>query len=167
MNQSFTTERLMMEPVRIEDAEFIIELVNTEGWLQFIGDRHVHSKEAAVIYIEKLRSTPALTYWVVRLRDDKLPLGIISFLKRANLEHFDIGFAFLPQYQGQGYAYEAARKVLSVVSEHPEHHTILATTLANNTSSIRLLERLGFGLDREMQEGDKRILIFSNARNGS
>ena len=89
-----TTDRLLIEPLSINDNSFIFELVNTEGWLKFIGDRNVHSKQEAIANIQRIKNTPNLIYWVVRLKDNHVPIGIISFLKRSYLEHFDIGFAF-------------------------------------------------------------------------
>ena len=53
----FETQRLILRPTIIEDASFILELMNTPLWLQNIGDRGVHTIEAAEQYIEeKIRS---------------------------------------------------------------------------------------------------------------
>jgi ribosomal-protein-alanine N-acetyltransferase len=158
-----TTERLSLDPLNAADADFIFELLNTKGWLQFIGDRNVHSKEDAIKYINKVSTTPNFYYWTVRRSGNVEPIGIISFIKRNYLEHFDIGFAFLPQHNGRGYAYEAAKKILSVVSSKPEYSTVVATTLAHNASSIKLLQKLGFHFEKEMEVGRERLQIFSNA----
>ena len=111
MQNRISTERLRLQLLTLEDYDFIEQLVNTNGWIEFIGDRNVHSKEDAVAYINKIINTENLFYWVVRIKGSNTPIGIISFLKRAYLEHFDIGFAFLPEYNGNGYAHEAAKKV--------------------------------------------------------
>ena len=140
---------------------FIHELVNTEGWLQFIGDRNIHSKEAAIAYINKINGTPDFYYWVVRLKDIHRPVGIITFIKREYLTHFDIGFAFLPEYNGKGYAYEAANGVLSFIKLQPQHQTVLATTLAGNVRSIKLLVNLGFHFDREIVVGNNQLSVYS------
>src|ERR1051326_8167711 len=129
MQTKITTERLLLDILTSDDSTFIRELVNTEGWLRFIGDRNIRSNEDAIAYINKINNNPGFTYWVVRLKDKDLPAGIISFLKRDYLEYADIGFAFLPQHSGKGYAYEAAREVLSVLTKTPEYVTVLATTL--------------------------------------
>lgn len=162
MTNSFTTERLSLEFIRPEDYEFVLELVNTKGWLQFIGDRYVHTNEEAVAYINRILTTENLFYWVVRTRADNTPVGIVSFLKRAYLDHFDIGFAFLPKYSGLGYAYEAAREVLSVVSK--SFHPVLATTLPANEKSIHLLKKLGLQFQKEIQVEELRLHVYSNAQ---
>ncbi len=160
MQNHITTERLTLDPLTSDDHEFVIKLVNSKGWLQFIGDRNVHSYEDAINYINKINNTPNLTYWVVKTKDQNLPVGIISFLKRSYLDHFDIGFAFLPEYHGKGYAYEAAKEVLSIAEN--EYDPILATTIPQNVSSIKLLTRLGFHFDKEIEFEKKTLHVYCN-----
>ena len=50
---TYETERLTLRPMTIEDAEFFMELVNTEKWLKFIGDRNVKDIKAAENYIKE------------------------------------------------------------------------------------------------------------------
>ena len=163
MFTKLATERLSLDALTVEDCGFIQELLNTKGWLQFIGDRNIHSKEDAINYINKIKATPNFYYWTVRLAGTLEPIGIISFIKREYLEHFDIGFAFLPQYNGKGYAYEAAKEILSLVSSMPEHSFIMATTMPDNNNSIKLLQKLGFQFEKEIKVEDERLQVYSNA----
>ena len=133
-------------------------LVNSEGWLQFIGDRNVRSLNDATAYIQRIRGTADLFYWVVRLKEDQTPVGIVSFLKRNYLEHFDIGFAFLPQFSGKGYAFEASLEVLAFAKT--EHPVILATTIPENTKSIGLLTKLGFSFVKEVESDGSRLHVY-------
>jgi RimJ/RimL family protein N-acetyltransferase len=163
MPTKVVTERLSLDNLTDEDGGFVQELLNTKGWLQFIGDRNIHSKEDAINYISKINSTPNFYYWAVRLIDTLEPIGIISFIKRDYLEHFDIGFAFLPQYNGNGYAYEAAKEILAIVSSKPEHAFIMATTMPGNTSTIKLLRKLGLQFEKEIEVGAEKLQVYSNA----
>jgi [ribosomal protein S5]-alanine N-acetyltransferase len=158
MQSTFSTQRLELNLISDDDREFVFELVNTEGWLQFIGDRKVRSLDDAGNYIQKIKGTPDLFYWVVRLKDDQTPIGIVSFLKRSYLEHFDLGFAFLPQFNGHGYAYEASNEVLSVARQ--AYSIILATTVPANGRSIGLLNRLGFSLEKQMEVNGETLQIY-------
>jgi [ribosomal protein S5]-alanine N-acetyltransferase len=162
MQSQFLTERLILEPIATNDHAFVAELVNTKGWLEFIGDRQVHSKEEAIRYIKKIQNTPDLYYWVVRLKEINTPIGILSFLKRGYLDHFDIGFAFLPSFNGHGYAYEAAKVVLSGAGKNSKHTTVLAVTLPHNSSSIRLLTKLGLHFEKEIVQHNEVLHVYSN-----
>jgi RimJ/RimL family protein N-acetyltransferase len=162
MKNKLFTQRLLLDIITTEDFEFIQKLVNTKGWLEFIGDRKIHSKEDAVAYINKINSTPNFSYWVVRTKNENIPVGIISFLKRNYLDHYDIGFAFLPEFNGLGYAYEAAKEVLNAAKENPEYTPVLATTLPHNTSSIKLLNKLGLEFEKEIEIGNEKLLVYSS-----
>ena len=99
------TDRVVLRPLHKNDYTFILELVNSDGWLRFIGNRHIYNEEDAKAYIQKILDTNNLNYWVVCDASQGTPLGIISFLKRNYLDHFDIGFAFLPQCKKIGRAH--------------------------------------------------------------
>jgi RimJ/RimL family protein N-acetyltransferase len=145
----------------LNDADFIAELVNTQGWLEFIGDRNIRTEEDARKYIQKIMDNPNIRYWIVQLADQKTSIGIITFIKRDYLEHHDIGFAFLPEFTGKGYAHEATMVVLNDIIKDPVHTQILATTVRNNINSIRLLEKLGLTFQNELQIGKDSLLIYA------
>jgi len=163
MQTNISTGRLLLNILSIEDHEFIRQLVNTKGWLEFIGDRNVHSEKEAIEYVNKILNSPNIYYWVVTIKETKTPVGIISFLKRDYLEHFDIGFAFLPEFTGNGYAYEAAKEVLSLVRTNPLYNPVLATTIPTNTSSIKLLIKLGLHFERQMAVGQQQLDIYTTS----
>ncbi|MCC6282832.1 MAG: GNAT family N-acetyltransferase [Saprospiraceae bacterium] len=158
---SITTDRLQLELLHPNDHEFMRVLVNTAGWIEFIGDRNVHTQEDAMAYVDRIINTPNLYYWVARLKAANTPVGVISFLKRDYLEHFDIGFALLPDFQGSGYAYEGAKGVLDMVKAYPEYQTVLATTIPHNVHSISLLTRLGLRFEGEIKPGEETLHVYS------
>ena len=163
MQNEIITERLSLNLLTIDDCDFVKRLVNTEGWIAFIGDRYVHTNDDAIAYVTKILNTENLFYWVVRTRDNNTPVGIISFMKRNYLENFDIGFAFLPEYNGNGYAYEAAKEVLSMVSKTPGYYPVVATTVPQNAKSIKLLTKLGLHFEKEIEVEDEMLHVYSNS----
>ena len=163
MQNEIITERLSLNLLTIDDFDFVKRLVNTEGWIAFIGDRYVHTNDDAIAYVTKILNTENLFYWVVRTRDNNTPVGIISFMKRNYLESFDIGFAFLPEFNGSGYAYEAAKEVLSMVSMTPGYYPVMATTVPQNAKSIKLLTKLGLHFEKEIEVEDEILQVYSNS----
>lgn len=163
MQQSFETENLNLTLLTRDDAAFIISIVNSEGWLKFIGDRNIHTAEAALAYIDKILNTPDFYYWVVSTKEENIPVGIISFVKRDYLENFDIGFALLAAYSGKGYALEAAKVVLEAATA-AGYTPVLGTTMMSNKRSIKLLLTLGFHFDREIETSDLKLMVYSNAK---
>ena len=161
MQTNYRTERLLLRKLTAEDAAFIFELVNTGGWIKFIGDRNVNNKEDAEGYIQKIFANPDVNYLVVTLHDDQTPIGIITLIKRDYLDHHDIGFAFLPAHAKQGYAFEAADAVIADLLRLEQHETILATTLKENDASIQLLKKLGFVFNKEINNGNDMLQLFA------
>jgi [ribosomal protein S5]-alanine N-acetyltransferase len=155
-----TTARMILQPIAVDDHEFVLQLVNSDGWIQFIGDRNVHSEEAAKAYIHKIQQTPNLVYWVARLNDNQVPVGIISYMKRTYLDNYDLGFAFLPEYQQHGLAFEAARGILDFVINEIHEKTILATLLPENVKSIKLLIKLGFQFSATVDVENECLHIY-------
>lgn len=145
--KSFETERLILKPTSLEDAEFIFELLNTPKWLQYIGDRKVKTVNDAKEYIEK-KVLPQMerlgygNYTLIR-KSDKAKIGTCGLYDREGLEGVDIGFAFLPQYEKMGYAFEAASRVKQAALEEFGIPGIKAITVKENSSSQKLLEKLG------------------------
>jgi [ribosomal protein S5]-alanine N-acetyltransferase len=158
MQHTYTTPRLVLTELTLDDSEFILELVNSPGWLQFIGDRNVRSKEEAINYVQKIMANPSIKYWVVKIKESGIRVGIITFIKRVELDYPDIGFAFLSRFSKQGYAREATEAVLRDVNK--EHACLLAITMKENTSSIRLLERLDFHFDREIIKEEETLQVY-------
>jgi len=161
MQENYKTERLLLNKLSLHDADLIFELLNSEGWKRFIGDRNINTKEDAVNYIHKINNAPGITYWAVRLQEKQIPIGLVTLIKRDYLDHNDIGFAFLPQYAKQGYAFEAASAVLDELLNSGDHSTILATTLKDNVSSIQLLTKLGLAFEREITVGNEKLSLYA------
>jgi len=145
------TERLLLRRFTIDDTQFILRLVNEPSFLRYIGDKKVRNLEDARQYI---LSGPASSYErngfglnLVELRESHTPIGMCGLLKRAELSDPDLGFAFLPDYWHQGFAFEAAAAVLQEAGERLGLPRILAITSLDNEASIKLLERLGFSFE--------------------
>lgn len=158
---SLPTERLLLEPLNEEDSLFILELVNTEGWTTFIGNRNIHSDQEALKYIRKITENPDIRYWTAKLKENSHPIGVITYIKRTYLSHPDIGFAFLPAFSGRGYAYEGAQAILNKLTLGKGDMPVLATTLPDNVKSIQLLHRLGMEFEREIEVEKEMLQLYS------
>ena len=148
MEYIIQTERLKLRKLTYEDSGFLLELLNSPGWLRFIGDKNVHTAQDAHVY---LIDGPLQSYTLngfglsmVELKTDDVPIGVCGLLKREFLSTPDIGFAYLPQFHGKGYAHEMAQAILKHAKEILNISTVGAFTLENNLKSIQLLKKLGF-----------------------
>ena len=164
------TERLNLRRMSPDDAEFIVELLNDTAFLRFIGDKGVRSIEDARQYI---LTGPMESYerhgfglWLVALKGSNTPIGICGFLKRETLSDVDIGFAFLPPYRSQGYAFESAEAVMDYGRKVLGLRRVVAITNEDNIGSIRVLEKIGMSFDRMIRlsdDGPEIKLLASDA----
>lgn len=145
---SFETDRLLIKPTSTEDASFILELLNSPKWIEHIGDRNVRNMEAAENYIKEkmLPQLERLGYSnnTIILKETGEKIGVCGLYDREGLEGVDIGFAFLPQFEKKGYAYESAEKLIEAAFTIFEIHKISAITTHQNVDSQNLLIKLGF-----------------------
>lgn len=146
------TERLALRWLEASDAGFMLELMNDPGWLRYIGDRGIRSVADARKYIEdgprEMYARLGVGLYMVELREGGAALGICGLVQRDWLEDVDLGFAFLPQFRGKGYAYEAAAATLDFGRSTLHLRRIAAIVAPENRDSMRLLEKLGFRLER-------------------
>jgi ribosomal-protein-alanine N-acetyltransferase len=159
---AITTARLRLRLPRAEDGAFLVRLMNDADWLRHIGDRHVHSEEAAAAYVEQRMLPPfrheGFGMYVVETLAGGQPVGICGLVKRVTLTDCDLGFAFLPEERGRGYAVEAGRAVLADARDRLGAARVLAITTPDNLASARVLERLGMTCAGERTLGGERAL---------
>lgn len=146
--KSFETKRLHLRPTMEADAEFILELVNSPKFLQFVGDRGIHSVGNARKYIrdKMLPQLEKLGYanYTVITKKEQTKIGTCGLYQRETVNGIDIGFAFLPDFENQGYGFEAANEILKAGFNDFGIQKIHAYTSKENLSSQKLLSKLGF-----------------------
>lgn len=162
------TERLFLRTLSIDDAAFILELVNEPSWLEFIGDKGVKNLDDARSYIAQgpleMHDRYGLGLYLAELKENSVPIGTCGLIKRDSLKDVDIGFAFLTRYCGKGYASEAALAVL----EHGKCafglDRIVAITSPDNHKSIKLLENIGLRFEQmlTLEEHAAEVKLFSH-----
>ena len=163
-NYILETKRLRLRKFTLNDSLFIIELLNSPEWIEFIGDKNVRTETQAIEYLQNgpFKSYAQNGYGLSLVETkDGLPVGMCGIIKRESLENPDIGFAFLKEFTGKGYAYEMASATLSYAMNELKISKISAITLPHNTRSVRLLERIGMKLIKSFTSQDgKELLLF-------
>ena len=162
------TERLNLRWLNVDDAPFILELLNDPLWIRFIGDRGIRSIEGAREYILK---GPIAMYeqfgfglYATELKATGVPIGLCGLIKRKGLDDVDVGFALLPAYRASGYAYEASAAVLSYGRQHFNLRRIVAIASPDNVASARLLEKLGLRFERKfsLPNDDEELDLYAS-----
>lgn len=159
IHKEYNTERLIVKPLSLEDKNFIFTLLNTENWLKYIGNRNIETINDAEKYINNLLSNPTSYAWVVSVKELGIPVGIITFLKKSYLDDPDIGFAFLPQFMGNGYAFESVLRIIDGLVVN-NIKTIAAVTVKENLKSGALLNKLGFKPQKTLIQDNNELICY-------
>lgn len=161
------TERLRVRELTLDDAEFVLELVNDPTFLSGIGDRGVRTLEDARRYLRDghwiRQARPGHGQFLVELRETGEPVGVCGLLYRPALDLTDIGFAFLERFHGLGFAIESARAVLEYGRRELGLARICGLVSTDNAPSIRVLEKLGLRFEKmvRMSEADPERALYA------
>jgi ribosomal-protein-alanine N-acetyltransferase len=163
------TKRLVLRQLELGDAGFILELLNEDAFLRYIGDKGVRSLSDAREYIDKGPIDSYERYgfglYAACLRDGT-PVGICGLVKRDGLADVDVGFAFLSRHCSKGYAVESASAVLAHARRELRLLRVVAITSPDNSGSIAVLEKIGLKFERmiRLTEQGPELKLFGPAQ---
>ncbi|MFN8714508.1 MAG: GNAT family N-acetyltransferase [Bacteroidota bacterium] len=158
------TERLQLRLLTEADAPFMHRLMNCEGWLQYIGNRNIYTIDDALAYLRVVYIAPyakhGFGFYAVCLEGSNEPVGTCGLIKREVLDDVDIGFAFLPEHSGKGYATEAATGVMKLASSMGITNVVAITT-PDNAASIAVLQKIGLAKQKTIELNGEMLLLHS------
>jgi ribosomal-protein-alanine N-acetyltransferase len=141
------TQRLSLHHASEDDAAFIFDLLTDQTFIDNIADKGVKNLDDARAYINdtliKSYNTHGFGLFLTKLKSDGTPIGLCGLIKRDVFDYPDVGYAFLPQFAGQGYATEAAKGAMAYGKDELGIKRIIAITDPDNKGSIKVLEKLG------------------------
>ncbi|WP_407333674.1 GNAT family N-acetyltransferase [Enterovibrio sp. 27052020O] len=157
------TERLTLRLFNEKDAPFIHRLYNTDGFLEFVGDKNIRSDIDAAVYLRAslmpMYAQTNMGLFAVEEKQSGQPIGTCGLIKRDTLDDIDLGYGFLPTHEGMGYASEAAIAVLDLAKSALKLTQIVAITHPHNARSVALLKRLGFRIESSVKQAPELLLL--------
>lgn len=171
MSFELTTERLVIRHFALSDSPFILQLLNEPSFIENIRDAGVRDDEGALAY---LRNVPLKSYeqngfglYHVALKDSLKSIGMCGLIKRDTLPDVDIGFAFIANAFGKGYATEAAIVVRDYGFHNLKLKRLVGITSPDNQASINVLQKIGMSFERMIKTNpdDIELKLFGMNRN--
>jgi len=162
MSYIIQTARTALRAFRKEDAVFLLSLMNTPGWLNYIGNTSVKTEEDAQKTIQNkhipMQEKHGFSLFVVELKENSEPIGICGLLRREGMEDVELGFAFLEAYCQKGFGYETAKAVVDYGTETLQLSLLAALISQDNIASKNLVLKLGFTFAKEVQLSEYKPL---------
>lgn len=162
------TERLKISKFSIADAPFFLELVNCPNWIKYIGDRNTKTIEDAEKRIAEghLKNYEIYGFGFYKLllkEENNKPIGTCGLIKRYELDDVDLGFGFLPEYEGRGFGFESSVEIIKLAKNKFNLKKLAAISAPNNINSIKLLKKLGFNFEKNVKpfNDDEELRLFA------
>lgn len=166
------TERLKLRPFTLEDAEAYWPLVSDPAVLRYTGETPLPSVDAAC---ELLASHPLRDYEVhgygrmacVEKSTGRL-VGFCGLKYLEDIQETDIGYRFLPDCWGKGYATESAQIIMHHGARKLGLGRIIGLVEPENIGSMRVLEKLGLAFESEVMLADhpERLWLYAKPGEG-
>lgn len=141
------TERLLLRPMRTSDATDMYRYARREDvttYLLWSPYPSVDYTREYLQYIETRYRMGEFFDWAVTERASGRMIGTCGFTSiDAPNDAGEIGYVLNPEYHGRGYGTEAARAVARFGFEIVGLHRLEAKFMQGNTSSQRVMEKLG------------------------
>ncbi|MGJ7917167.1 GNAT family N-acetyltransferase [Massilia sp. LXY-6] len=146
------TERLILRRFTLDDAEAWLPLVSLPDIIRYTGDTPARSVDEAR---EVLRTRPLRDYAVhgygrmaVIEKASARLVGFSGLKYLDDLREVDIGYRFLPDCWGKGYATESAFALMERGRREHGFTRIVGMAHPDNAASIHVLEKLGLRFER-------------------
>lgn len=152
------TARLRLRPFTRGDVDAVFDYRRREDVARYLFDVPLSREECALAVQQRIGQV------TLEADDDKIILGVelagagtligeVSLILRSlDARQGEIGWIFHPDYQGHGYATEAALALLDLAFKGGEIHRVMARCDARNTTSAKLMERLGMRREAHFRE---------------
>lgn len=148
-NQYLETERLLLRPVTLADAEEMFEYGSDEETVTFVFPRHQTIKDTKESIATYFMSSPFGKYGIELKATGRL-IGTIDLRVEDHHNNGEIGYTLNKAFWGHGYTPEAAKKLLALGFEDLKLMRIFAAHDIDNPQSGQVMEKLGMKIEGEI-----------------
>lgn len=140
-----STQDLDHRAMSVQDAEAFYALNSHEVVMRHTGESPLRSLEEARRAIEDYPDFERYGYgrWGCYLKGTETLVGFCGLKYLEDLECVDVGFRFLPEFWGRGFATQSCRACVEFGLEVIGLERIVGLVLPENPASLRVLEKCG------------------------
>ena len=143
------TQRLTLRAPNHGDLHNIFRLGNSPAVMKFISQGKTQSLEEAKADLEKrIRlSDDRFGYWIVENKNSGAFIGWLALKPLDQTKEIEIGYRFLEEMWGQGYATEGSKRLLAYAFEDLKLKEVIAIAMEENKASVRVMEKVGMNFN--------------------
>lgn len=153
MKERYETDRLILKILDETDAGELLRFLseNKETFEQYEANRapgfysYAYQLRVALAERKLFNEARGMRYWIYKKTEPALMIGSVNIAHINDPEKpCSIGYKLAPEFQGHGFAYEAASFLLKAVTNEFPIERIIADIHPTNLPSRKLIEKLGF-----------------------
>ena len=144
------SERLTLRPISIQDLPFLVQLQNTPEVMKHISNGVLRTPEQVKTSLERnlafRKSRPGLGQWIIQETASGRDVGTLLLRPPATAEKttgIEVGFSYLPETWGKGYATEALKAAIEYAAQKLPEEQVIALVSRDNGASRKVLEKAG------------------------
>jgi ribosomal-protein-alanine N-acetyltransferase len=153
---AITTTRLVLRPMRPDDAPEVFILRSDARILRYLTIAPAKTLDDALSFIEKItgyiQRNETAFYGITTKETDKLIGTCTIWNLQPQNRRAEVGYALHPDYWGKGLAPEALAALIDFGFNVMKLHSLEAHVAPENTASIRVLEKTGFVKEAHFRE---------------
>jgi len=154
------TTRCELTALRGDDRDYVVRLCTDTDVRRFLGGP-VDEQTIRLRFAEMLESDGQTQHWVIRVKEDRYFVGIVTLGTHHDGIDTEISYQLLPEWWGRGYATEAVQAVITHALTSLGLPRVIAETQIANIASCRLLERIGMRLERTVERFGAKQGIYT------
>ena len=151
MKAIIETERLVLREITLEDKVQMFQLHADPDVQKYTGEPPVENMEEIEQAIQmRIKNYRKYGYgrWATFLKKEMEFIGWAGLDYLPEFDEIDLGYRFLPEFWGTGYATEASHAILTYGFDQLRLNRIIAIAMKENTASIRVMEKVGMAFDK-------------------
>jgi RimJ/RimL family protein N-acetyltransferase len=144
------TERCLIRETTVEDVEDFYRIYEEPAITRYMEPLYENPEEERAYardYINQVYAFYDFGIWTVVEKTTGRVIGRAGICYREGFEDPELGFVIAADRQGQGFATEVCRAILSYVAQEHGFHRILAFVQPDNIASRHVCSKLGMSIE--------------------
>lgn len=161
------TPRVALRRFTADDRPVFTRLYTDADVMRHIGDGVPFTPKQVAERWERLRAhyrRHGYGMWAAVDRQTNKVIGRAGLQHTSEVDEVEVGYALLPEYWGKGLATEIAGALVAYGFQKLNFPQIVAMVRPQNTTSIRVLEKIGMRPDRTLEVCHAPALLFAAER---
>lgn len=159
----FETQRLILKPILESELNTLHKIFADSHVRKYLCDDKIFSWQQIkemLQHNQKYFEEERFGFWWIRAKEEDEILGFVGLWRFFDEKQPQLIYALLPKALNQGYATEAARKIIKYCFDQLGYQYVVASCDRPNLESQKVMKRLGMKQMKEKNIEGKAILFF-------